>query len=104
MTGRVECQLCGFGGRLQKHHLVPQRTCRNKYKAVKDDPSNHISVCDLCHRTIHAYYGENELRDRLNTLESLKSDERFSSYLKWREKHMDYDSNSTKMSNHKRRA
>ena len=52
----------------------------------------------MCHRTIHAYFSENELRDGLNTIELLKKNERFASYLKWRLKHMDYNSNSTKMS------
>jgi hypothetical protein len=93
-----KCQLCGFEGPLQKHHLIPQRTCRNKYKNAKDDPGNHAYICDMCHRTIHAYFTENELRDSLHSIDSLKSNERFSAYLKWRSKHMDYNSNSTKMS------
>lgn len=97
-----KCQLCGFEGPLQKHHLIPQRTCRNKYKDAKDDPSNHAYICDMCHRTIHAYFSENELRDNLNTIELLKKNEKFSSYLKWRSKHMDYNSNSTKMSRSRR--
>lgn len=98
-----KCELCGFVGDLQKHHLVPQRTCRNKYKDMKDDPSNHIYICDVCHRTIHAYFTENELRDGLNTLEALRENDRFAAFLKWRAKHMDFNSNSAKMSNHKRR-
>ena len=97
-----KCQLCGFDGKLQKHHLIPQRTCRNRYRDAKDDPDNHAFICDVCHRTIHAYFTDNELRNGLNTLDALKSNERFASFLKWRSKHMDFDSNSTKMSNSKR--
>ena len=52
----------------------------------------------MCHRTIHAYFTENELKNGLNTLEALRSNEKYASYLKWREKHMDYNSNSTKKS------
>ena len=99
MNKKDKCQLCGFAGPLQKHHLIPQRTCRNKYRGSKDDPGNHAYICDMCHRTIHAYFSENELRDRLNTIDALKADGRFSSYLKWRLKHMDFNSNSAKMSN-----
>ena len=98
-----KCELCGFEGPLQKHHLIPQRECRNKYKEVKDDPSNHIFICDMCHRTIHAYFSESELKNGLNTAKALKDNERFASYLRWREKHMDYNSNSTKMSNSRKK-
>lgn len=94
-----KCQLCGFEGPLQKHHLIPQRECRNKYKAIKEEDWNHIFICDMCHRTIHAYFTEKELKDRLSTLELLKADEKFAAYLKWRMKHLGFNSNSTKMSN-----
>lgn len=97
------CQLCGFEGKLQRHHLVPQRVSRHKNKYLKNDTDNHIYICDVCHRTIHAYFTEQELKDGLNTIEALKNNDRFSKYLSWREKHMSYDSNSTKMSNHKRK-
>jgi len=93
-----KCELCGFEGPLQEHHLVPQRVSRHKNKYLKKDPANHVYICDMCHRTIHAYFTENELKNGLNTLEALRSNEKYASYLKWREKHMDYNSNSTKKS------
>lgn len=92
------CQLCGFNGNLQKHHLIPQSRCRKKYEKFKEDPNNHIYICDMCHRTIHAYFSESELEISLNSLKSLKFNEKFSSYLRWRKKHMNFNSNSTKMS------
>lgn len=98
-----KCQICGAQERLTKHHLVPQRVCRNKYKAIKNEESNLIWICDCCHRTIHAYYNEQELRDRMSTLESLLADAKFSSYVAWRKKHLGFKSNSTKLSNSARR-
>lgn len=93
------CEICGIECSCTKHHLVPQVKCHNKYKKIKNDESNFIWICDLCHRTIHAYYDENTLRDRYNTLDKLLADEKFSSYVAWRKKHMNFDSNSTKRSN-----
>ena len=103
MTGG-KCELCGFEGKVQKHHLIPQRVSRHRNRHLRQDPSNQIPVCDVCHRTIHAYYSEDELRDRLNTAESLVADERFAAYLKWRRRHMDFSSNSTKMSRSRRKS
>lgn len=93
-----KCQICGTECDLTKHHLVPQVKCRNKYKSLKNDESNFIMICNLCHRTIHAYFDESTLRDRLNTLEALLSDEKFSKYADWRSKHPDFKSDSTKKS------
>lgn len=97
-----KCQICGSEEKLTKHHLIPQVKCHNKYKKIKNDESNFIWICDLCHRTIHAYYDENTLRDNYNTLEKLLSAEKFASYVEWRKKHMDFQSNSTKQSKKRR--
>ena len=94
--------MCGCECKLTLHHLVPQVKCHNKYKKAKNEDTNHIMICDLCHRTIHAYYDENTLRDKYNTLEKILSDEKFASYIEWRKKHPDFNSNSTKQSNKRR--
>ena len=95
------CELCGSGDKLTKHHLIPQVKAKNKYKEIKNDESNLIWVCDLCHRTIHAKWTENELRDLYSTKDALKAS--LADYLSWRGKHMGFSSNSTKMSNSRRR-
>ena len=82
-----ECQLCGEKTKLTKHHLVPQVKCHNKYKQIKEDDSNIIWICEDCHRTIHAFYTENELRDSYCTLNLLKNASKFSKYLNWKSKH-----------------
>ena len=92
-----KCQLCGSEEKLTKHHLIPKVKCSGKYSSVKETEGNFIWICDLCHRTIHAYFSENDLRDNFNTEEKLRSNERFGNYLKWRRKHMGFRSNSTKL-------
>jgi HNH endonuclease. len=99
-----KCQLCGLEEKLEKHHLIPVRECRGKNSKKKNDPENHIYVCGTCHRTIHAYFSDGELRKRLNTIESLRNDQKFSSFVEWRRKHPCFSTNSTKMSDSKRKS
>ena len=95
---KEKCAACGCDGPLTLHHLVPQVTCRNKYKEVKDDPSNHVMLCSSCHSQIHALFDENQLRDRYCTLEALLAAPEFKKYVEWKKKHPDFDG-SSKMSN-----
>ena len=96
------CALCGAREKLTKHHLVPVVKCTKGNSKLKNEKGNFLMVCDLCHRTIHAYFTDNELKERLHTKESLMSEERFQKYLAWRRKHLNFQSNSTKLSNHAR--
>lgn len=96
------CELCGFESALEKHHLIPQSTCRNKYKKLKNDEMNFLWICKQCHDQIHAFFTNNELRDVYNSKEALISNEKFNSYVKWRKRHLNYDFNSTKMSNRRK--
>ena len=93
------CQICGANEKLTLHHLIPQLKCKNKYKKLKNDESNHIMVCETCHSTIHAYFDETQLRDLYPTLERLLSNERFAKYVAWRKKHIGKDVCNAKMSN-----
>ena len=97
------CEICGSEEPLEKHHLVPKLKCKKSRKETREDPSNHIYVCGTCHRTIHAYFDVRELRDRYDTLGKLLGDERFSKYVEWRRKHLGFSTNSSKMSNHRRK-
>lgn len=96
MTGR--CETCGCEAELTKHHLVPVAKAKNKYKAVKEDPSNHIWICRSCHDQIHALYDETELRDLYSTREKLLEATEFKKYVSWKAKHPDFSGHS-KMSN-----
>lgn len=97
------CQICGSEESLEKHHLVPQVKCKKNMKDVKEDPSNHVYICSSCHRTIHAFFDERELKYSYNTIEALLGNEKFSKYVEWRRKHPGFKSDSTKMSNDRRK-
>lgn len=43
------CRICGDDYKLVPHHLVPRR------KGGKDTKENIITVCELCHLTIHPW-------------------------------------------------
>lgn len=87
------CELCGAKENLTRHHLIPQVRANKKNSDGKT-----ISICSLCHTTIHAKFTESYLRDNLNTIDKLKADASFSEYLEWRKKHLNFKSNSTKRS------
>ncbi|MGL4336082.1 MAG: hypothetical protein ACRCST_04245 [Turicibacter sp.] len=70
----TSCQLCNRTSiPLTKHHLLPRE---------EGGKEEHIAiVCCDCHRQIHALYTNKELAVRLNSIESLKMDDKFSKFL-----------------------
>lgn len=97
----MKCELCGSTDNLTKHHLIPKvKSKKNKYST--EEKNQTITLCSMCHSTIHATFTESELRDKLNTLEKIIQDMRIHKYLLWRINHLDFKSNSTKMSNRKK--
>ena len=99
---QATCELCGLPCKLTKHHLCPQLKCKNKYKEIKEDPSNHIWICESCHGHIHATFTESELRDLYNTKEKLLAAPEIQKFIAWKRKHPDFTGHS-KMSNARRR-
>ena len=99
MNGK--CEICGCECNLTLHHLVPKLKCKNKYKQIRNDDSNHIMICRQCHDFLHATYDESELRDNLNTLEKILADEKIIKFINWRKKHPDFNG-SAKMSNRRK--
>ena len=71
------CSLCNRTGvpKLTEHHLCP------KEKGVKYGET--ISICEDCHRQIHALYTNEELALRLYTLDRLCKDEKINKYLNY---------------------
>lgn len=100
-----ECQICGFRGKVEKHHLVPRVKCHSsKYgKNLKTDRENVAFLCRQCHDQIHAMFSNNDLRDGYRTIRDLLGNERFAEYVQWRKKHLGYDFSGTKMSNKRKR-
>lgn len=70
----IVCPLCEREvDMFDDHHLVPKS---KKGKVT-------ITICRPCHNAIHDYFTNNELRDEYNTVEKLRSHDRFSKYLTW---------------------
>lgn len=93
------CEICGANCKLTIHHLIPQL----KFKKDKYKENKTINICPMCHTTIHALFDESELRDNYNTIDKIKENEEFLKYYRWRLKHLDFNSVSTKMSNKRKR-
>ena len=96
-----KCQLCGCECEITKHHLRPQSKSKNKYKSIKEDPSNLLWVCRSCHDQIHALFSNNELRDLYFTKELLLDNDNFRKFVEWKIKHPDFKGHS-KMSNRRK--
>ena len=100
LTGK--CELCGIKCDLTRHHLVPKLKAKNKYKDIKEDPSNLIWICRSCHDQIHSLWDESTLRDLYSTKESLLKSSEMQKFIAWKKKHPEFKGHS-KMSNSRRR-
>ena len=71
-----KCELCCRKNiELTEHHLVP-----------KEYGGNNLDIamlCILCHKQVHALYGNRELAVRLYNIERLKNDVKIKKFLKW---------------------
>ena len=92
------CELCGLECEPTKHHFIPQSRIRNKYKEIKEDPSNIIWICRSCHDQIHSLWDESTLRDLYNTKDKLLAAPAMQKFIKWKIKRPDFNGHS-KMSN-----
>ena len=96
------CALCGTEKKLTRHHLIPKVRAKNKYKEIKEDPSNLLWICRSCHDQIHSLWDESTLRDLYNTKEKLLAAPEMQKFIAWKRKHPDFTGHS-KMSNARRR-
>ena len=95
------CALCGAEKKLTRHHLIPKVRAKNKYKEIKEDPSNLLWICRSCHDQIHSLWDESTLRDLYNTKEKLLAAPEMQKFIAWKIKHPDFTGHS-KMSNARR--
>ena len=58
---------------VQEHHLRPEE------RATSDT----VMLCRPCHRQIHALFTNEELRERYDTIETLRSADRLQGYISW---------------------
>lgn len=81
--------MCNVNTKLTKHHLIPKVKDKRKINET-------INICSNCHTFLHANFSESELRDNLNTLNKILTNETCLKYLNWRIKHPNFNTNSTK--------
>lgn len=71
---------------LTRHHLIPRELHQQiaKKKGYTQEFLNKtISICRMCHSTVHRFYTNRELANTYNTLEILMSEEKMIKYAKW---------------------
>jgi len=89
MQQNKECALCERVCILTFHHLIPRKLHRRgffKAHYSKTQLQTGVMLCTLCHKTIHRFYDEMTLGKKLNTLTSLKADEKIQTHIHWAKK------------------
>lgn len=88
LTGRC-CRICERGVvRLTRHHLYPRETHTKmlKHGIEKSRLCETVSICRLCHSSIHRFFSNDELSRNYNTVDLLMSNEKFFKYAQWASK------------------
>lgn len=79
------CNICERFSRLTRHHVYPREIHRNLLKKGYDAAllNNTVSICRMCHSTIHRFFTNEELARSFYTVDLLLADEKFYRYAKW---------------------
>ena len=79
------CSKCERQVKLTKHHLYPKETHKQMRKKGIDDflLSQTISICRMCHSTIHRFFDNDMIANELYTLELLLNNEKYYKYARW---------------------
>jgi hypothetical protein len=67
------CVFCLRNVPTRGHHVVPR--CKRGREIA--------STCHSCEDFIHKTWSHNELRDEFNSVEKIRTDERFQKFLRW---------------------
>ncbi|GAB5516831.1 MAG: hypothetical protein Rhob2KO_45560 [Rhodopirellula baltica] len=92
MKAEKPCVLCEVDPAFNEHHLIPRHCHRKtwwKKRFAKEEMQRTISVCKMCHRSIHNLIpDEKELGRDYFTIERLKAHPAFANYLDWKRRRM----------------
>lgn len=80
------CLICEREMHLTRHHLIPRelhQQIAKKKGYTQEFLKKTISICRMCHSTVHRFYTNRELANTYNTLEILMSEEKMIKYAKW---------------------
>lgn len=74
------CALCERQVRqTSRHHLIPK----------SEGGREVVSLCLTCHKTLHQFYSNRTLLDKLHTIERLRAEPAIARYLEWVRKQPD---------------
>jgi hypothetical protein len=77
---RYRCALCEREVRsVSKHHIVPK----------SEGGRNTVDLCSACHKTLHSFFKNETLAEKLSTLDALREDPDIARYLAWVRKQRD---------------
>lgn len=80
------CLICEREMKLTRHHLIPRELHNQVMKKkgyTKEFLNTTISICRMCHSTVHRFYTNRELADTFNTLDALMAEEKMVKYARW---------------------
>jgi len=74
MSEVIVCPLCKRSNvKMSDHHLIPKSRGGRWTE----------TICDACHRQIHALYDNKTLENELSTVEALLAEPQFHTFLTW---------------------
>jgi hypothetical protein len=79
------CNICERQVKLTRHHVYPREIHKTLLKKGYDAAllNNTISICRMCHSTIHNFFTNEELAKSYYTVDLLLGNEKFLRYAKW---------------------
>jgi hypothetical protein len=79
------CNICERQAKLTRHHVYPREIHKTLLKKGYDVAvlNNTISICRMCHSTIHNFFTNEELAKSYYTVDLLLANEKFLRYAKW---------------------
>lgn len=81
----TRCQICDRDVKLTRHHVYPRETHKACLKRGIHEKEliKTISICKMCHASIHRFFSNDELTKNYYSLELLLADEKVIKYAKW---------------------
>lgn len=79
------CLICERKVRLTKHHVFPREVHKSLIKKGCDPLllNTTISICRMCHSTVHRFFSNEELAECYFTVDLLLENEKFYRYAQW---------------------
>ena len=84
---RLLCEICERLTKLTRHHLFPKQLhSKLEHKVSATELYKTITICRMCHSTVHRLFSNDELAEDFHSLESLMSTPQMQKYAGWASK------------------